>query len=310
MTEIAEFDSELAFNITKDFFCARYDDPKNLEEWFLQKFGKTLARKYFLPYNKKIWHKDPAVMSYCWVEDKLPIPNKRDFFESLLGKKQDNMSHMSFYYPKTNDQNSFLHALAAGLNILTSYRVASIENIDGRWCINGNRYYDTIISTMPLNEIPFVLKDTPLYIKNSAEKLRYNKITNMLWSAKDTEQTWTYFPTENTIFHRHIHIGNFFSPKRNYIITEALGTWSYEKMVREGRNFKHLIEPLDFNISNHAYVVYDKNYEKSKLCVLDYLNGQGIYSLGRFGEWEYYNMDFCIKSAMRLSERIVEENSK
>ena len=56
--EIAEFDSELAFNITNDFFCARYDNPKNLEEWFLQKFGETLARKYFLPYNKKIWLKN------------------------------------------------------------------------------------------------------------------------------------------------------------------------------------------------------------------------------------------------------------
>lgn len=70
------------------------------------------------------------------------------------------------------------------------------------------------------------------------------------------------------------------------------------------------MEPSSFNISNHAYVVYDKNYEECKLCVLDYLNGQGIYSLGRFGEWEYYNMDVCIKSAMRLSKKIVGENPK
>ncbi|MDL1966957.1 MAG: NAD(P)-binding protein [Deltaproteobacteria bacterium] len=308
--EIAKFDRELAFNITNDFFCARYDDPKNLEEWFLQKFGETLAKKYFLPYSKKIWGEDPAVMSYLWVEDKLPSPNKKDFFESLLKKKQDDMPHVSFYYPITNDQNTFLHALAAGLNILTSYKVNSIEQIGGRWCINGNRYYDTIISTIPLNEIPFILNNTPLYVKNIAEKLRYNKITTMLWSAKDTEQTWSYFPAENTIFHRHIHIGNFFSPKWNYIITEALGIWPYEQMVSEGRKFEYLIQPLDFNISNHAYVVYDKNYEKSKKCVLNYLNDQKIYSLGRFGEWEYYNMDVCIKSATSLFEKIVRENLK
>jgi len=84
--QIHEFDADLALNITKDFLNAE-DDQKyqNLEEWFRKKFGDTLAEKYFLPYNQKIWNRDPREMSPDWVEGKLPIPDKASFFQRLIG---------------------------------------------------------------------------------------------------------------------------------------------------------------------------------------------------------------------------------
>ena len=100
--EISEFDPELAYNIVIDFFKSKKERAKNLEEWFVNNFGQTLATEYFIPYNRKIWAREPCTISPTWVIDKLPIPNKKSFLESLISKKaEDNMPHAHFYYPNS-----------------------------------------------------------------------------------------------------------------------------------------------------------------------------------------------------------------
>jgi protoporphyrinogen oxidase len=47
-----------------------------------------------------------------------------------------------------------------------------------------------------------------------------------------------------------------------------------------------------------AYVVYDLGYLKNIALVKDYFNGLGIPLLGRFAQFEYLNMDGCIRSVM------------
>ncbi len=303
--EIAEFDEELAFNITKDFFSTNENiKPTNLAEYFKVKFGETLAKEYFIPYNRKIWGMDPADMSYLWVKGKLPQPDKRQFFKSLIKNAEDDMPHRTFYYPNSNNQNTFIAALAKGLNIITNFLVKSIERRNNKWLINGLFEYDIVISTMPLNILPFIIKGTPIEILEEAKKLKYNKITTVLWKSKPVKQTWTYLPSPDIIFHRVIHIGNFFQPKQNYSITEAVGEHSYKKMVEEGYKIDFLTEPIAYNVSDHAYVVFDQNYLKAKIKIMEYLNKIGIYTIGRFGEWEYYNMDVCMERAFILAEKL------
>jgi len=301
--EIAGFNENLAFNMTKDFLSSQKNDTDNLADWFKSKFGKTLADEYFIPYNRKIWQMEPSKMSHLWIEGKLPLPNKKEFFQALIEENKDTMPHSTFYYPNTNNQNTFIDALAKKLNIVTNFTVDSIEKINEKWIINNKYEYDLIINTMPLNILPSVIKNTPDNILEDAKKLKYNKVTNMLWKTKPVNFTWSYYPSEETIFHRHIHIGNFFIPKENYTITESMGEHSYDEMKEQGEKFDYLLEPVDYNVSDYAYVVYDQNYSKSTTKIKKYLEEIGIYSIGRFGEWEYYNMDICIESAMKVAKK-------
>lgn len=45
--EIDSFNTDLAFQITKEMFSASYEKGNNLEEWFINHFGPTLARRVF-----------------------------------------------------------------------------------------------------------------------------------------------------------------------------------------------------------------------------------------------------------------------
>lgn len=57
-------------------------------------------------------------MSHEWVQDKLPIPDKKSFFSSLMQPCTDSMPHSQFYYPDSNNQMSLIEALANGINII------------------------------------------------------------------------------------------------------------------------------------------------------------------------------------------------
>jgi len=47
-----------------------------------------------------------------------------------------------------------------------------------------------------------------------------------------------------------------------------------------------------------AYVVYDLDYQKNIAIVKEYFNKIGIPLVGRFAQFEYLNMDGCIRSVM------------
>ncbi len=305
--EIYKFDKELAEKITVDFLSA-VDDGKyaNLDEWFRKKFGNTLAEKYFIPYNSKIWNKQPINMSSEWVQDKLPIPDKKSFFESLMTEAKDNMSHASFYYPDTNNQNTFIDALADGLNIQYNYAVQNIKlnQKTGKWIINNEIECDKIINTSPIDILPSLIENTPAYVIEASKKLKYNSISTVFCTSKPTEKTWTYLP-EKHIFHRFIHIGSFHKPADNYTICEVVGKYSQDELFEESRKDEFIIEPIDYNVSEHAYVVFDENYNECTSTVISYLNSIGIETIGRFGEWQYYNMDVCMKRSIDLIKKFL-----
>lgn len=303
--QIAAFDAELAYRITCDLLASQDREVDNLQEWFRMKFGAALAETYFIPYNSKIWNRDPREMSPEWVAGKLPVPNKKQFFQSLMMPQRDNMPHSSFYYPNTRD-NEFVEALAAGLDVRLEYRVERLERQGAGWLINGELAADLVISTIPLNLLPALVEGTPPEVLAAAGNLRYNRVSNMLWETDEIDATWTYYPEPTSIFHRHIHIGNFLAPKTRHTITETVGTRSPEELVKAGQQLEYLRKPLDHHVSDHAYVVYDHNYAPCVNAVKGYLASIGIRTLGRFGEWEYYNMDVCMESAMRLADELRE----
>lgn len=306
--EIFDNDSEFAYKATIDFINAIDSNSySNLADWFIQKFGKELCEKYFLPYNAKIWGRNPEEMDYKWVQDKLPIPDKRAFFNALMRPTSDSMPHSSFYYPNTNNQLSLIDALAKGLNIRNSTLVTSIRKNADKWVINEEIEADIIVSTIPLNLLPTYIDGTPEYVLQQASLLRYNKVSNVFWESHLTDKTWTYQPSPDTIFHRYIHIGSFFKPAQGYTITECVGEHSFEEMVEYGRKDSFLIRPLDYNISEHAYVVFDENRDKAVTEVSNYLDSIGIRSIGRFGRWEYYNMDICILDSLRTADELNKE---
>ena len=307
MKRLYESQPELALEFIEDYLNADHKKVDNLADWFVSNFGKSLAEQYFIPYNKKIWGRDPSEMSPDWVVDKLPQPNKKSFIKGLFSSASDNMPHSTFYYPKCGSQNRLIDSLASGLNIKKSSKVENIKkDEDGSFSILDERF-DIVIYTGPMNKAHEVFNIGDSKVLNAINDLKYNKVTTMLWESKSTDFTWTYLPDEDVLFHRMIHIGNFTQNSYPVTITETVGEVSYDDMVEAGKKIDMLLNPLDYNVSDHAYVVFDKLIDENKSIIKDYFADSNVHFLGRFGQWDYFNMDVCMLEAMKLRDMLVSQ---
>jgi len=53
----------------------------------------------------------------------------------------------------------------------------------------------------------------------------------------------------------------------------------------------------------YAYVVYDKNYTRNTKTIYSWLKKQKINTVGRFAEFQYLNMDACIRHAFDFVDK-------
>jgi len=51
----------------------------------------------------------------------------------------------------------------------------------------------------------------------------------------------------------------------------------------------------------YAYVIYDLNHRKNVDFILGFLRSKGIYSCGRFAEFEYLNTDGVVERTLKLA---------
>lgn len=306
LKQLYKYKPEITIQIIQELMQAPNDvQADNLEKWFRTKFGDALSDLYLLKYNRKIWNKNPIEMSPSWIEGKLPVPDRETIIRSFFEDAADTMPHHSFYYPKSSyGQMELLRRLSMGLNILKNYSVKKIEKIGDKWCINDEIIARHVVSTIPLNLLPRVLCGTPENVIDAASKLKYNKVSTALFRSKPTQKTWTYLPSSSSNFHRYIHIGNFINQKQDFTIAESIGERTREEMIQECERDEFLIEYIDSHVSEHAYVVYDENRESAVSTIFEFLETVGLHSIGRFGEWEYYNMDVCMSSALNTASAI------
>jgi protoporphyrinogen oxidase len=61
---------------------------------------------------------------------------------------------------------------------------------------------------------------------------------------------------------------------------------------------------------DYAYVIYDLMHRKNMDAILRYFKKEGVDLLGRFGSFEYLNMDAIMEQAFRFSRRAVNSDIK
>lgn len=310
---LCELDKEDALTCVYDFMMAgQGDEPDNFRDWLTWKFGQGIADAYMIPYNEKIWAYPLEDMETQWMQGKMPLPEKKEMLRSVLfqNPKERKMPHSTFYYPKKGGIQSMVDAIADGLTIQYDSTIERIEKIKDKWYINGEGEYDRVISTIPLVELPDLMQ-LPECVVEHIKGLRYNSLTTVLFACEKTDITWLYVPSHAYRAHRVGYqsaltpyacggksggcaaleiIGDAFDvdesfAKRKDILPKALG-------------FKRVI---DWDFAKYAYVIHDKHYRKNLAVIQEYFGKDNSFSLlGRWGTWNYKNMDLCIQDAMEL----------
>ena len=281
---------------------------------FLQNnFGTTLYNLYFKPYNEKLWQTNIHDISLDWLKDKLPMPDVQQIIESNIFREEESrMVHSSFYYPREGGSQFIVNKLSRNLTIQTGMYVKEISLRDEGICLDGNDVYDKIVYTGDIRALPASIKNI-LHQYNAnvsgLEKLRSNGTSNLFCETDKNDVSWLYLPEPFTRAHRIVYTGNFSDTnsrgsERNTCIVEFSGKLDYELLCREAGMLPGNLTPLAANYEPNSYVIQDSHTRTLVQNAKDVLKMHGIYLLGRFAEWEYYNMDKAIEAAFDLKSKI------
>jgi protoporphyrinogen oxidase len=313
LRELASFDVEFAKQAVLELFAAQHEPAADLASWFVNHFGPTLAARYFIPYNDKVWGQPCRELTPAWVAGKLPLPDKAQIARALLvGDGRDTMPHRSFFYPRSGSQQELITALARGLDLRLATPVEHVERCGRGWRVHGESY-DTLISTAPLPTLPALLgRSHERRLATAASALRSSRLITVLWRTHQiVDRTWTYTPEPARLTHRHIHIGSFLRPARPYTITEAIGNHTPATVIADcQRGFPYLAEPLASHVSDLAYVIFDRRYHGARSRLLAAAREHGVFMLGRFGEWAYHNMDICMLRAQQTVAALCQQQGE
>lgn len=281
-----------------------YPQDSNFDDFLRHRFGETLYHEYFAPYNRKIWRRPLTDVPLSWLEGKLPMPSVKQILAANIGQEKEmQMVHSTFHYPRQGGSQFVADSLAAGLDIRYNSPVEKLHRLSsGRWLIN-NQEADSVIFCGNIKQLPEMLKGMEINL-SGVEELEFHGTTSVLCEVEANPYSWIYMPSEAHESHRIICTGNFAVSNSPVGMSSATIEFS-EEMDKEAIEEQLKRIPFSPRYITHRYTpcTYPVQNENTRSIIDDAkatLATHHIFLLGRFAEWEYYNMDAAMEAAMKL----------
>lgn len=284
-----------------------YPEDSNFDDFLRHRFGKTLYYEYFAPYNRKIWRRPLTDVPLTWLQGKLPMPTVKEILAANIGQvKEMQMVHSTFHYPKNNGSQHVADTLANGLDIRFNSPVSKLQRSGEKWNINGESF-DIIIFCGNIHQLPGMLEGSGIDLPG-VDKLECHGTTSVLCEVDKTPYSWIYMPSDAHESHRIICTGNFAESNSPVGMSTATIEFS-EDMDREQIEEQLKRIPFSPRYIAHRYTpctypIQDGETRSIITTAKAAVEPQGIYLLGRFAEWEYYNMDAAMEAGMKLIARL------
>ena len=295
-------------------------------DWIYRTFGDGIADCYMVPYNQKIWKYPLDEMSAHWVDGRVPRPPLADVLRSACGLPTEGYTHQAvFSYPAEGGIEALVRAIAVPIEdrIRCGFCVRSVRRDGDRFLVSDGEQTvsaDRCISTIPLQALVPALDDVPPEVAGALGRLVYNGVACVFVGVRGPvpPYSWVYLPEPG------IGYANRISFPSNYSTGTApagCGSILAECTYRPGDPVaamddpslvEHVLDRLEAmgvlrreNVvftgivrQPFGYVVYDLAYQESVEAVRKFVAARGIDLVGRFAEFEYLNMDGCIRHAL------------
>lgn len=304
-------------------------EPQNYREWIYWRFGKGIAEHLMIPYSERVWTIDPKHMNFDWIARRVPEPDIETVLRGALhDESAQSGATKEFWYPIEGAIEALPKALAARVSdIRLDHTVTAIDPTAKTVSFKDGSQtgYDKLVYTLPLVHLPQFIQDVPDSVRAAIDGLQHNRIDCVNIGINRPNMSphhWLYFYEDDFIFHRISFPQNFSAatcpPGTSSVCCEVASSKHRPPRV-EGRDnlIQSVIDGLvkagimreddevlaaDVLPIDPAYVIYDLDYHKNVGTIHEWLISIGIHPCGRFGDWEYYNMDHSMMSGKRVAD--------
>ncbi len=307
------------------------DDPdQSFEDWILKTLGSGIAKHFMVPYNTKLWTIPPREMTTEWMGRFVPRPTLEEVIDGALIDRRDQPFGYNayFFYPVAGGIQVLPNALAPEAGPLELGREVVAIDLERRRIEVRDQEpveYETLISTMPLKSLVSILRPIPDEIRSHGLELRHNSVLSVNIGVEGrilSEHNWVYFPGPETVFYRlgfpsnsspNVTPAGASSVTAEIAYSDARPLGDRAAVIRQVKADLERVGILrrgdrigveaSFDIPC-AYVLYDRARRQAVAEIHRFLNRHGIYSVGRYGGWEYSSMEDAIWSGKEVAERV------
>ncbi len=293
----------------KDFNKKHKFKPTNLTNYLYSMYGKTTVNLFLKPYNEKL---------YCTKLNSLDKNCFGRFFPAPNNKKNYNDE---FIYDKLGCAHFFektFNAVDKSKIIFNCfYRSIDVKNK----LVHTNKdviKFEYLINTSPFNQFYKAINETD-YNKNK-KYLKANKVLviNIGFNKNSNVNFhWVYVENKHINFYRVGFYSNITKGDKLSIYAEV--AFKENANINTEKEFKKVLRGLkqlgiiddSFKVEQHNFVVCNPAYvhinKKSNELVSSFkssLEKNNVYTIGRYGNWEYSSMIDNVKEAENLVLRI------
>lgn len=315
------------------------------EDFLSTRFGSYIYGVLFRDFARKVWG-DPKELTEELARRRIPVSSLWQIMKSIIIKNKDSSADY-FYYPKKG-MHQLCDLIAQ--DITTRGGKILLNTVPTELCIQKNKVSKVtfktknieptslrtnyVISTIPISLLaPLLEPKLPEQVMESAKKLQYRSAVLcylVLNKPHVLKYNWIFFPTKDVIFNR-LSESKSFSPHvcpadKTVLIAEI--TCDLQDPVFKQTDtelFNRVISDLEkVGLVNRSdvdtfftkrlqkiYPVYTLDYKQHLEHVLEHIETvDNLFTLGRFGLFNYNNTDHCIHMAQCLAEHIKSHETK
>ncbi len=293
----------------------------SFKKMLFAKFGKSIAEKFLIPYNEKLYATDLDKLDVDAMGRFFPYADKEQIVRNF--KNSTNQSYNSFFLYPRKGVIKIVESVASHVDkskILLGEKLLSVD-MKNKKAVTDKRTieYDNLISTMPFP----VLMDK-CGVEYDKEVYSWNKVLvfNLGFDKKGPEKqnNWIYFPDRELVFYRVGFYDNIIGQDKTSLYVE-IGFDHEARDIDIDQLLERTLSDLrkvgiitdQKLVASHpimmdpAYVHITQRSEEDKARKKELLKQSDVYSIGRYGSWTYCSLEDNIHEAFSLAKAVAEK---
>jgi len=299
----------------------------NYADWCKNQYGNYLSHHFYGVFTQKYWRMEMEELSVDWVEGRL-IKSflKNVVLGALMPQGEKQASFRRFHYPASGGFFGFFKPLYRTMKIHYGERAVEVDSQTKRITFESGRteHYDALASSIPLPELIGIIKDVPSSVAEAAHSLKHTKLlcVNMVVNRpRLTPLHWCYI-YDHDVEAARVSFPSNLSPGG---VREGLSTlqaeifrrfdedWDTEALSR--RTIRQMADLFGFDKKSelisvkpisipYAYVISDKERERSVSHILTWLKKKDVVCMGFYGKWKHKWSDAAYSSGLEAAREI------
>lgn len=293
-------------------------DRDNLQDYLKFNLGDELFSIFFEPFLKKYLKNDLKNLMARMDRGSIPVPDKEAMKQGFRGKRFAGAGYNPHFYYPAAPLRHFMDNMAEKLRPAIHFNQTVKEiNLKSRQITTDTSqfHFDLIINSMPLKHL-LEITDPPVAFPGRGELAHISTlVVNVVLKKRRRRFHWVYLPETDLPFYRAgyyplrrppvCYLERSLPPSRlpetgGQLREEVIHTLKRLRMITDRRE----IIFMDHRIIPVSYVIFNHHWPNTVPQLLEKLEALGIYSVGRYGTWNYSSMSDDVVLAKKTAQKI------